>query len=222
MIWARRMTLTRKKMRFEVVYLYTRNMGFLPDSAKSLMSKCDPVLTGVEDRRSSSCLRHRQRIWQTVIFSSNHLHQHPIRPKKHITTPHQPLQTLSPTHLTSRNRFLSRHNQYGASRPKSTRKRPPPPVLRPPRPQPKRHTRHPRLTTPPRQKQLPRSRSPLFPRRRQRRQRIQRLRPRQSSKPLSLSQSLLLQWQQQQHTPTFSPTRTTRRTQHPRSQTSES
>lgn len=40
----------RKKMRFEVVFLYIRYMGILSDSAKSLMSKCDPVLSGVEDR----------------------------------------------------------------------------------------------------------------------------------------------------------------------------
>lgn len=133
----------------------------------------------------------------THLRQPKHLAQRPshrhLRRRRLI---YPPVSQLLPIHTLAKQtvpQLQQTHN--GASRLKSTRKRPPPAILRPPRPQPKRHTRRP--TTTPRPQQFSRSRSPLLPRRRPRRRQHlpQNLRSRLQTHSLTLTNPLLSQQQ---------------------------
>lgn len=202
MIWARRMTLMRKKTRSKI------NNNLFSLNQKSVQVLRPSLKVTLSFARS----RFLKLLWIgtstiTHLRQPKHSAQHSLH--HHISHRKAPLQTSE----NSRSSTLSRSNSYhkhkhnGASRLKSTRKRPPPPILRPPRSQPKRHTRH--STTTPRSKQLPRPRSSLFPRRWPRRHQHlpQNLRPRYQTHPVTLAHSLLPQ-QQQLCATTLTPART--------------
>jgi hypothetical protein len=143
---------------------------------------------------------------QSKHFAQQPSHRHLSHRKASLQASRNPRQ---PT--ISRNNLFHKHKHNGASRHKSTRGRQPPPILRPPRPQPKRHTRHP--TTPPRPQHLTRPRPSLLARRRRRPRRQQHqhppnLRTRHQTNTLTLTHPLL---PPQLYTPTLSSARTSRR-----------